>query len=69
MAVVPPLSHDWNKTFELYQETPQYKQINEGMTLSDFKFIFFWEYIHRLWARFMGFVFVIPFIYFILKTN
>ena len=67
-GVVPPLSHeDWDNAFELYKETPQYKQINEGMSLTDFKFIFFWEYIHRLWARFMGFVFVIPFIYFLLK--
>ena len=58
---------DWNVEFDLYKETPQYKEINEGMSLSDFKFIYFWEYIHRFWARTMGFVFLVPFIFFWLR--
>ena len=64
-GAVPPLSEaHWQEEFELYKETPQYAKINDGMTLSDFKFIYFWEYFHRLWARSMGFVFLIPFIIF-----
>ncbi len=65
-GTLPPLTEeDWSQEFDLYKSTPQYKQINEGMTLDDFKFIFFWEYIHRFWARIMGFVFLFPFIYFL----
>lgn len=67
-GTLPPLNEaNWNLEFEKYQKTPQYLEINEGMSLDDFKFIYFWEYIHRLWARFMGFVFLIPFIYFLKK--
>lgn len=67
-GTLPPLNHaQWEAEFALYQETPQYQKINEGMSLSDFKFIYFWEYFHRLWARSMGFVFLIPFIFFWLK--
>ena len=67
-GTLPPLSQkEWTEAFELYQHTPQYLKINEGMTLSQFKYIFFWEYVHRLWARTMGFVFVIPFIFFLLR--
>jgi heme a synthase len=64
----PPLTSEaWEKEFDLYKGTPQYKEINEGMSISDFKFIYFWEYIHRLWARWMGFVFLIPFLIFYRK--
>ncbi len=67
-GTLPPITEDaWVHEFELYKETPQYKEINEGMALSDFKFIYFWEYIHRFWARIMGFVFLIPFIWFLAK--
>jgi len=63
-GTIPPLNAaDWDEAFMLYKETPQYKQINEGMEMSQFKFIFFWEYIHRLWARTMGFVFLLPFLF------
>lgn len=65
-GTIPPLnSQDWEEEFSLYKETPQYKEINEGMSLSQFKFIYFWEYIHRFWARLMGFVFIIPFLIFL----
>ncbi len=64
-GIIPPLSiEDWEYEFDLYKNTPQYKKINEGMTISQFKFIYFWEYIHRLWARSMGFIFIIPFLLF-----
>lgn len=67
-GTIPPMNdNSWNREFELYKETPQYQKINEGMSLSEFKFIYFWEYIHRLWARIMGFVFIIPFIVFYRK--
>ncbi|MBK8621896.1 MAG: COX15/CtaA family protein [Saprospiraceae bacterium] len=67
-GTLPPLSEEsWNNEFELYKKTPQYLEINEGMSMKQFKFIYFWEYIHRLWARIMGFVFIIPFIYFYRK--
>ncbi|MBK6564579.1 MAG: COX15/CtaA family protein [Saprospiraceae bacterium] len=67
-GTIPPLSNDaWEREFELYKKTPQYLEINEGMSLGDFKFIYFWEYIHRFWARIMGFVFIIPFVYFLFK--
>lgn len=65
---IPPLNDaQWQAAFDLYKATPQYKQINEGMTMGAFKFIFFWEYFHRLWARLMFFVFIIPFAGFIYR--
>ena len=65
-GTLPPMNAaQWDAEFELYKATPQYKKINEGMSLSEFKFIYFWEYIHRLWARLMGFVFAIPFFIFL----
>lgn len=61
-GTVPPLNEaDWELAFDLYRQTPQYHQINQGMTMADFKFIYFWEYFHRLWARLMFFVFIVPF--------
>ena len=73
----PPISEDaWIEEFDQYKGTPQYQKINDGMLLGDhvfqggtFKFIYFWEYFHRLWARSMGFVFIFPFIYFLLKKK
>lgn len=65
---IPPLNAmQWEEAFALYKETPQYQKINLGMSLSDFKFIYFWEFIHRLWARSIGLVFLFPFIYFLIK--
>lgn len=64
-GTLPPLNAaEWDVEFDLYKATPQYKKLNEGMRMEDFKFIFFWEYFHRLWARLMGFVFAIPFMIF-----
>jgi cytochrome c oxidase assembly protein subunit 15 len=61
-GAIPPLNDaDWVSEFELYRQTPQYHKINKGMSLDEFKFIYFWEYFHRLWARLMFFVFIIPF--------
>lgn len=69
-GTIPPLSEDsWQKEFEHYKATPQYHKINKGMSLGDFKFIYFWEYFHRLWARSMGFVFLFPLLYFLWKKK
>lgn len=68
VGAIPPTNHaQWEEAFNLYKETPQYKKINQGMSLSEFKFIYFWEFIHRLWGRTMGIVFLIPFILFWVK--
>ncbi len=65
MGTLPPLhAAQWEEAFELYKATPQYQKINEGMGMSEFKFIYFWEFIHRFWARLMGLVFLIPFLFF-----
>lgn len=65
IGTFPPMGDvAWNEAFELYKETPQYHKINKGMSVSEFKFIYFWEYFHRLWARTLGFVFLIPFFWF-----
>ena len=68
MGTIPPLNEaGWIEEFNKYKNTPQYEKINEGMSLGQFKFIYFWEYVHRLWARLMGFVFIIPFSFFFIK--
>lgn len=69
-GTLPPLNaQDWQDAFNLYKETPQYHKINDHFTLQDFKFIYFWEYFHRLWARMLGFVFAIPFVWFLIKKK
>lgn len=65
MGTIPPLSEiEWQHTFEIYKEFPQYLHLNGEMELFEFKRIFFWEYFHRLIGRFIGIVFLIPFSYF-----
>ena len=68
MGAIPPLNEqEWNKAFDGYKQIGQYKFMNSGFTLHDFKFIFFWEWFHRLWARLLGVVFLAGFIYFLAK--
>jgi cytochrome c oxidase assembly protein subunit 15 len=58
-GIIPPLNkNEWFEAFNLYKQTPQYHQINTHFTLKDFKFIYFWEYFHRLWVRILGFIFM-----------
>lgn len=65
MGILPPLNEaQWIESFEKYQQFPEFKEVNYLMTLADYKSIFFWEYIHRLWGRLMGLAFLIPFIIF-----
>lgn len=67
-GTLPPLSNEaWLAEFQKYRQTPQYQLLNSSFTINDFKFIFFWEWFHRVWARLMGFVFVIPFAIFVMK--
>jgi cytochrome c oxidase assembly protein subunit 15 len=64
-GVMPPLSESaWSAEFAKYQQIPQYRQLNQGMTLEQFKTIFLWEYVHRLWARLLGVVLAIPLLWF-----
>lgn len=65
---LPPLNQTaWLQEFDKYKATPQFKLLNTDFTLSNFKFIFFWEWFHRLWARVMGMVFAVGFIYFMVR--
>ncbi len=61
-GAVPPLNTaEWQVEFAKYKTTPQYLLLNSGFTLADFKFIFFWEWFHRFWARLVGVVFLVGF--------
>jgi cytochrome c oxidase assembly protein subunit 15 len=67
-GTLPPLSETkWLEEFAKYKSTPQYQLLNTDFTLSDFKFIFFWEWFHRFWARLMGIVFAVGFVYFFVR--
>ena len=69
-GVIPPLNaEEWLASFNLYKETPQFHKINSTFTIQEFKFIYFWEYFHRLWVRSLGFIFLIPFIFWVLKKQ
>jgi len=68
MGALPPLNeHQWNDAFDKYKQIAQYKYLNSFFTLSDFKSIFLWEWFHRLWARLIGVVFIIPFFIFLIR--
>lgn len=67
-GTLPPLNQAaWLALFEKYKTTPQFQLLNFDFTIDNFKFIFFWEWFHRLWARVIGLVFAFGFIYFIVK--
>jgi cytochrome c oxidase assembly protein subunit 15 len=69
-GTLPPLNEtQWMDEFEKYRQTPQYNLLNTDFTLKDFKFIFFWEWLHRFWARLIGVVFFIPFVIFLLQRR
>jgi cytochrome c oxidase assembly protein subunit 15 len=68
MGAIPPTNDaEWQIVFEKYKQIPQFQKINYDFTLSDFKSIFFWEYLHRLIGRLIGVVFIIPFVWFLYK--
>src|SRR4051794_15542273 len=69
-GAIPPLTHaDWERAFGLYQQTPEFRQINgpAGMDLAGFKFIFLWEWVHRLIGRLIGMAFALPLLWFAVK--
>ena len=67
-GIIPPLSlNDWENTFALYKQIPEYKVLNSSMTLDQFKVIYWWEYIHRLLGRMVGLFYLIPLLYFTYK--
>jgi len=68
MGALPPMNEaQWQEAFLKYQQIPQYREVNAGMDLGEFKEIFFWEYLHRNWGRLMGLVFIVPFLWFLRK--
>ena len=70
VGTLPPLNEQqWQQAFDLYKLTPEYKQVNFGMSLSEFKGIFWWEYFHRLLGRAIGFVFFVPYLILLLKRR
>lgn len=65
LGAIPPLSDaDWQAAFDLYKQIPEYTQVNKGMSLADFKFIYWWEWSHRFLGRFIGIAFALPLAYF-----
>ena len=67
-GILPPLSlSDWEKSFSLYKQIPEYQLLNSSMTLEQFKTIYWWEYSHRLLGRFVGLFYLIPLLYFTFK--
>ncbi|WP_069131526.1 COX15/CtaA family protein [Rhodohalobacter halophilus] len=70
MGSIPPITEaQWEEAFDQYKQFPEYQQINRGMSLGEFQFIFFWEYLHRMLGRLIGIVFLVPFIYFVAKKK
>jgi cytochrome c oxidase assembly protein subunit 15 len=68
MGAIPPLHEkDWLIAFDRYKEIPQYKLVNAGISLSEFKFLFFWEWFHRLIGRLIGVIVFVPGLYFYLR--
>ncbi|MCA9664226.1 MAG: COX15/CtaA family protein [Myxococcales bacterium] len=70
MGALPPLSDSaWQQTFDKYKRTPQYQKVNHWMTMRDFKRIFFWEYLHRLFGRLIGVVFIVPWLFLVIRRR
>lgn len=65
---LPPFADaEWNRIFAMYQETPEFREVNSDMTVDEFKGIFWLEFLHRLWGRLIGVVYFVPFIFFLFK--
>src|SRR5262252_5761205 len=70
VGALPPLTDaQWNAAFAKYQATPEYIQVNRGMTLAAFKGIFWWEYFHRLLGRAIGAAFLLPLLWFAVRRR
>lgn len=69
-GTVPPMAnHEWEAEFAKYKETPEYQLINKGMTLEEYKYIFYIEWFHRLIARVAGLIYAIPVFYFLFRKT
>jgi len=69
-GTLPPLTEAaWQTMFTKYQATPEYMKVNHGMTLDEFKGIFWWEYLHRLLGRIIGLAFLLPFLWFLVRRR
>ncbi len=69
-GTIPPMNDiEWNEAFDLYKQYPEYQKINNQFTLQDFKDIYFWEWLHRVIGRFIGIVFILPFLYFLVRKQ
>ncbi len=69
-GILPPLTADeWQRVFEMYQETPEFQKKNSHMDVAEFKGIFWLEYLHRLLGRLIGVVFLVPFVYFLWRGH
>ena len=67
-GIVPPLNNSqWIDSFNEYKKFPEYQQKNIKMNLSEYKYIYFWEYLHRMLGRFFSLLFIIPFLFFLIK--
>ena len=70
LGTIPPLNQNqWLTVFKNYQLSPEFIYVNKNMTLEEFKYIFWWEWFHRFFARLIGVVFLIPFLYFFIKKR
>lgn len=69
-GTIPPMNEtEWQEAFNLYKQYPEYKKLNNHFNLQDFKDIYFWEWLHRVIGRFIGLVFFIPFVYFLIRKQ
>ena len=69
-GTLPPMNEaEWTEAFDLYKQYPEFQKINSDFNLQDFKDIYFWEWIHRVIGRFIGMVFLIPFLYFLVRKQ
>ena len=70
MGAIPPLSEqEWQDTLETYRSSPEYQKKNKGMSVDEFKSIFWFEYSHRLLGRTIGLAFLLPFLYFLVRRK
>ena len=69
-GTIPPMNAvEWADAFELYKQYPEYQKLNNHINIEEFKDIYFWEWIHRVIGRFIGLVFILPFLYFLIRKQ